>query len=268
MLQYTHLRWRHFQSVKESWGAGGKAAALGMVITAFLLLAGCAGGETYTMDEVDIAQGYLPTTCRVPHHPDSLKAVKIVEKEHHLALELEHSYETLVRNWSTTWLSQSAQRVERDRRVQSFALLWSLDLSIAALRSEGIEGLTKDLARSRIEARRKEYQDEVQIDVYRFVQSPATRGGTSDTWIGGPGRRVILRDDQGHEYRPKRVDNGRLIDANAYGYSTLYRRNILYFERTVDGRDILENVDRLQLVVQESFAGDYYFSWAFTHLSP
>ena len=241
-------------------------ASIGAVL---LLLSGCAGSGQFSADETRIAYGYLPSEAEVPSHPDSLKALSIVEKENRLDIQLDRSYEELTRDWSSTWVSQSAQRSFNTRQsYRSFATLWSLDLSIASLvAEEGISGLSKDLARERIAQRRQEHNQVLQIDLYRFVGSPRT-GGISSTLIGRPGSRVTLRDDQGNTYSPDRVRNGPPTEAFIAGDRTFYRRNIFYFNRNVDGRDIFEGVRELRLFINESPVGRYYFTWSFEAVSP
>lgn len=241
--------------------------AVGLVVFiaagAGLVAAGCGGGSAYTIDEARIARSYLSSEADVPGHPDSLAGVTIREEEHTINLDLDGSYERLMRDWSSTWISQSSGRAF-DARLpyKSFATLWSRDLSIAALAAEeGIEGLSKDLATERIEQREQEHRQSIQIDLYRFVGSPPTGGGISSTLVGRPGSRVVLRDDQGHEYRPEHIENTPPREATVVGERTIYRRNTFVFQRDVDGRDLLEDVEMLRLYINQSIGGRYYFTW-------
>jgi hypothetical protein len=52
------------------------------------------------------------------------------------------------------------------------------------------------------------------------------------------------------------------------GDRTYYRRNIFYFNRQVDGRDILDGVRQLRLYINGSPAGRYYFTWSFDEVLP
>lgn len=239
--------------------------ALASVALLVSLLAGCTGSNAFRVDPERVAYGYVSSEAEPPNHPDSLGALTIVEKENTIDLQLESSYEQLVRAWSSTWVSQSAQRTFDARQAyRSYATLWSLDLSIASLAAEeGIETLSKDLARERISQRRQSYRQTLQIDVYRFVGSPPTGGGISSTLVGAPGTTVTLRDGQGNVYRPDRVDNEPPREAILAGDRTFYRRNIFYFRRDRDGRDLLDDVHQLRLYINESPVGRYYFTWTF-----
>lgn len=249
---------------RNGWTVG--PGALSALLLLLLVAGGCAssGSSRYTADETRIAYGYLVSEVKAPSHPDTTSALSIVEKENKFEFELDRSYEELVRSWSSTWRSQSARRTfDAGRDFSSYATLWSLDLSLASLvPDEGVDGLSKALARKRIAQRRQEHRQVLQIDVYRFVGSPPG-GGIGSTIVGGPGDRVTLRDDQGNEYRPARVENAPPREAVLGGGRSIYRRNIFFFERQVEGRDILDGVQRLRLYVNDSVSGRYYFTWNF-----
>lgn len=253
---------RHARALRIGGCLGGALALL------IVLLAGCAGGSAYSADPTRIAYGYLPTDAEVPSHPDSLATVAIVEKENNIDIEFDRSYERLMRDWSATWISQSAGRTfDASRSYRTFAILWSLDLSIASLAAdEGVEGLSKDLAQERIDRRMEEHRQVLQIDLYRFVGSPPG-GGVSSTLVGRPGSRVVLRDGQGNTYRPSRVENEPPAEAVIAGERALYRRNIFFFQREQDERDILDGVEQLRLVINESTSARYYFTWTFDDAS-
>lgn len=230
-----------------------------------LLLSGCASsGGRFAADETRIAYSYVSSTAKVPSHPDSLEALSIVEKENRFDIQLDRSYERLMREWSATWVSQSARRTFDARQsYRTFATLWSLDLSLASLvAEEGVDGLSKDLAQKRIAQRRQEHQQVLQIDLYRFVGSPPFGRGINSTLVGGPGSQVSLRDGQGNRYRPDQVEHRPPSEALIAGTRTFYRRNTFYFRRDVDGRDILDGVRELRLYINQSPAGRYYFTWS------
>lgn len=247
----------------------GTAIGLGLVVLAAgFVAAGCAGGSQYTFDETSIARGHISVEAEAPSHPDSLGTVRVVEKEHQIDVQLDRSYEQLMRDWSSTWVSQSSYRTDDAGLLyQSFATLWSLDLSVASLvAEEGVEGLSKDLALKRIAERKQAHQQAIQIDLYRFLGSPPTGGGISSTLVGRPGGRVMLQDDEGREYRPDRVENSPPREATVAGQRTIYRRNTFVFRREVDGRDILDDVHTLRLYVNQSISGRYYFTWTWEDL--
>jgi hypothetical protein len=250
-------------SPRLALGIGGLVVLLGT-------LAACTSTGQFSADVERIAYGYIPSEAEPPSHPDSLEALALVEEDNKINFELDRSYERLMRDWSTTWVSQSARRTFDSRRsYRSFATLWSLDLSLAALAAEeGVNTLSKDLAQDRIARRRQEHQQTLQIDIYRFLGSPPTGGGISSTLVGAPSSFITLRDDQGNEYRPDDVYNDPAREAVITGDRTLYRRNILYFKREVDGRDILDGVRQLRLYINDSPAGRYYFTWSFDEVLP
>lgn len=234
-----------------------------VTVLVVLLLAGCAGGSRYAFDEAYVARSYLSPEADVPNHPDSLVRVAVQEKEYQVDFELDRSFEQLMRDWSATWISQSSGRASSTRLpYRSFATLWSRDLSIAALAAEeGVEGLSKDLALERIDQREKEYRQSIQIDLYRFVGSPPTGGGINSTLVGRPGSFIRLEDDQGRDYRPTQVENSPPRETTVAGEPVIYRRNTFIFPRQVDGRDLLDDVERLRLYINQSGGGRYYFTW-------
>jgi len=247
------------------------ALGIGGLLVLMGALAACTSTGQFSADVERIAYGYISSEAQPPSHPDSLEVLTLVDEENKINFELDRSYERLMRDWSSTWVSQSAQRTYNSRRsYRSFATLWSLDLSLAALAAEeGVNILSKDLAQERIAQRRQAYRQTLQIDLYRFIGSPPTgRDGIRSTLVGSPGSFITLRDDQGNEYRPDDVYNAPPREAVITGDRTLYRRNIFYFNREVDGRDILDGVRQLRLYISDSPAGRYYFTWSFDEVLP
>lgn len=245
-----------------AWRAtGGLALLLGILV----LLAGCAR-SAYEANHTNLAQGYLPSERTVPHHPDSLNHLDIIEQDQTFEFELDKSYESLWREWSSTLRAETG-RTQRARGLefQSFATLWSLDLSLAALEVElGIQGLSKDLARDYIEDRKRNQKEFLQIDVYSYADAEQS----SDTWLNTPGRRVTLRDDAGNEYRPDSTETSIPREAHGTGETAIYRRNSFIFNRVdEEGNDILKDVQTLRLRVQVTGNDNYYFSWSFDDLS-
>jgi hypothetical protein len=240
---------------------------MGVVALAFLFVGtGCSSGARYTADEERVAQGYLPTVARVSYHPDSVRQLHIVETEDQIQLKLEESFASIVRRWSSTWRGSGAGRLRNATSLRTFATLWSQELSLAVLQAErGINGLSKSLARQLIAERRAEYDSLIQIDVYRFVGSPETGGGLSQTWLERAGTRIVLRDGNDRSYRPTRIESSNLQDGfSARGSTVPFRRNFIYFKRVVDGRDILEDTDQLRLEVRGIGDGaGYHFRWFF-----
>ncbi len=228
------------------WLAGSCLAAV--------VLVGCGGGDTYSVDEGKIAQRFLPSERTVDHHPDSLKALSISEADGKIEFEVDRDFESLIEKWSS-----SVQNIGAGRNVRSrtYATFWSLELSLMSLQPEmGVLSLQKERARELLDERRNEYSETVHIEVYWFV------GRNMDGIITGPSARTELRVGE-DTYRPVQSDHGPLREAFVAGGETaLYRRNTLYFPRTVDGTDILANASAMKLRVRQTGGGGRHeFAW-------
>jgi len=202
----------------------------------------------------------MPPSREVDAHPDSVRHLRIQEKKQRLQFQLDRDYESLQEYWSSTFRITTAARSVS--QPLSFATLWSLELSLASLQAEmGVSTLTKDKAKEIIQERRASYQQELQIDVYWF-------SGFAGTSIAGPGAQVRLRDGEGNTYRPTRSDSSPLRDAFlAGGETALYRRNFFYFKRVVDGKDILKDINELQLIVTPTGAPEVRFEWTWEDIT-
>lgn len=219
-----------------------------------LLVSGCGGGDTYSVETGQVAQRFLPSVRTVDHHPDSVRVLTITEEEGTLQYQLEQNFASLTQKWSASF-----QRVGTGRSIRSktYATFWSLELSLVSLQPEtGLLSLQKERARELIEKRRKEYYDTIQIDVYWFVNE----GG--DGIITGPGTRTELQVGD-KRLRPLRSDHSPLREAFvADAGVALYRRNTIHFPRTVDGTDILENAAGMRLTVRRAGGGSReQFEW-------
>lgn len=218
------------------------------------IIGGCGGGSTYSYDEGGLAQQFLPTERTVAHHPDSLEALTVSEREDTYQFELENDYEALHRKWSSTYQEFGTGRSQNGR---SYATLWSLELSLASLQPEvGITSLTRDRAQKRLRARRQEYRNTIQVEVYWFEAE-------GDSRLAGPGTRVRLRVG-GEKYRPSNEDAGPLREGFLpdRGQTALYRRNTFYFSRIVDGRDILRGAEGVELQVDRGGGSRVRFAWS------
>lgn len=227
------------------WGVGS--------LFLFLVVGGCGGGNTYSFDEGRVAQRFLPTERSVDTHPDSLEALTIKEEEGKVQYELERDYESLIRKWSSSFQSVGAGR---SHRGMSYATFWSLEVSLASLQPEmGVLTLRKEKAYEMIERRKEEYSKTIQIDVYWF------EGGNA--LLTGPNARTELQVADS-TYRPEREEHSPLREAFLGGGGTaLYRRNTFYFSRIVDGRDILEDVQGMQLEIRRTGGGtSQRFAWS------
>ena len=219
-------------------------------------MAGCGGTDELASPRVsDLAERRLPGERRTEAHPDSLRRLSIVEDDNRVRFELTDSYQRMHELWSSKFQFTSARRTPI--RPLTYATLWSKELSLTALESElGVSTLPKEKAQARIKQARKEYREALQIDVYWFT-------GPDGTSITGPGARVRLHDGEGNDYEPIRETDSPLRDAFILGgNSVLYRRNIFHFQRQVDGRDILEDVDELRLRVDPTGAPTVEFRWS------
>lgn len=234
--------------------------SLSLVLLA-LFIGGCGGGSAYTLDPGTIAQRFLPTTRQVDHHPDSLRALSVQEEERRFRFVLDGTYESLHRKWSSTYQDLGAGR---SRRGRSYATFWSLELSLASLQPEmGFTSLSKERARKALEERRQEYKETLQFEVYWFE----TEG---NSLLAGPSARVQLRVDEEDTYQPSRETHSPLREAFLPGETrtALYRRNTFYFPRDVDGTDILEEAETLELVVSRpGMASRARFTWTWENAS-
>lgn len=233
----------------------------GSSLLALLLIAGCAGGDRYAAEATEIARVPLPDTREVPHAPDSLVHLTIVEKENHLEFKLERSYEQMLRAWS------AGPRGSFARNFHNFATLWSLELSLASLvPGRGIEKLSKDLTQKIIRRRKEDFQETIQIDVYRFDEPPY--GSIANLWLDNPGTTVYLEDAQGRRYEPVRIEtSNRPAEVFFAGHTALYGRSRIFFDRIVNGRDLLKDTRGLRLMVQAPYpttiADRRRFAWEF-----
>lgn len=216
----------------------------GLLCIFALLAAGCGGGDEYATEEGQLFERFLPTEREVPSHPDSLDDLAIRRADRRVKYDLARPYRLLVEKWSVDC---------RYRCGRSYATLWSLELSLAALQAErGILSLHEDRATSMIQRTRQAYADTLQIDVYWF------RG---DGKAAGPRYRAELhvRDST---YLPARRDYGPLRRAHVHaGRGVTYRRNRFFYPRVVGGIDILEEAGGIRLELYRVGLGKRRFVW-------
>jgi len=220
------------------------------------MLVGCSSSNPYAHEVGKLADRFIPAVRKVDSHPDSLQHLSIVETEDKLRFDLRRDYQDLHQYWSSRFeLSGTGRNVQQP---MSYATMWSKELSLAALQADrGITELDKNRALKIIERENQDYRQRLQIDVYWFSQP-------GETSIFGSGTQVQLRDGQGNIYRPTKKDHSPV--RNAYlggGEQALYRRNILIFERMVDGRDLLSGVQKLTLRLRPTNATtNVHFEWS------
>jgi hypothetical protein len=224
-----------------------------LALAVVLVLGGCGSSGGFYADPGEIAQRFIPTERQVDHHPDSLRALTVEEKENTYKIALENGYQSLLRSWSSSFQSMGAGRTMQS---PTYATLRSREIALASLQAEtGVGSLTKDRASELIAGKEEEYRRTLQIEVYWF-------GDSQRTAIAGPGTRVRLLVD-GQEYRPDSQDYGPIREALLTGASgtALYRLNVFNFSRIVDDQDILDGVNRIELAVRRSSL-DRRFAWS------
>jgi len=214
-----------------------------------LILGGCAGGDTYSVDKDLLFKRFLPTVRSISHHPDSVQALTIEASNDKVHYNMEHRFQSLIEKWSCT-----RRYNRRDSPPQSHATFWSLELSLASLQPEvGILSLPKEKAFDLIEQRKKKYFDTIQIDVYWFQGNGI---------IAGPETRVELQIADS-TYRPAQKDYGLLQVTYPEGGlgGVNYRRNTFHFPRVVDGTDLLAEAEGMRLLVRHIGYGKSEFVW-------
>lgn len=226
---------------------------LGLAAAA-LVVGGCGGGSTYSLDTGEIAGQYLPTERTVAYPPDSLGALSITKDEGTYEVELKTDYEDLHQRWSCTYQNIG---IGRSRSDLSYATLWSLELSLASLQPEvGITSLSQERAEKALRERRQQYKTSIQVDVYWFAAE-------GESLLTSPGTRVELQVE-GERYKPMEKTHSPLRDAIRLNTrrSSLYRRNTFYFPRIVDGADILKGADGVKLRIQRAGGSPLQFAWS------
>jgi len=229
------------------------ARLLGLFLLAAVIAVGCSGGGSgYYVDSGEIADRYLPPTRTVDAHPDTLDDVSLKEREDgRPKIEMESGYKSLLLKWTTSYEVLSGRR---PRQPLTYATFWSRELSLASLDAEsGASTLSGDQGWKLIEQREREYKSFIQIDVYWYGR---------DRIVAGPGTRVQLKDLDGNTYEATRDEYTPLRETSLRnGQRALYRRNTFYFERVVDGKDILEGTQGIRLEVNQTGSGERWFTW-------
>jgi len=224
-----------------------------LVLAGGLLLPGCAGGDSYSVDVSDIADRYLPSTREIDYPPDSLGGLSIERSDGRYQIELTEAYRTLHRRWSSSYQNLGSGR---SRRTRSYATFWSKELSLASLQSEtAFSTLTADRAEKLLKEQRQEYRTTLQFEIYWFESE-------GNSVLAGPGTRIEL--EIGDEiYRPARDDYGPLREAFLSGGGrALYRRNTFSFSRIVDSTDVLKGTEGMTLTVNPSgVSSRVRFAW-------
>lgn len=221
----------------------------GLFLALIVGLVGCGGGP-YAMEEGELAVRYLPTKRVVEHHPDSLRALKVVEQDGQVTFELDRSYRSIVEKWSV------GHRYPPLGPDPDYATFRSLELALASLQAEReILSLQPSRAQELIQKRRASYADTIKIDVYDF----------SGQQFGGPEHRAKLHIADSTYHPAKKVDTPRQKIYTPNGRFT-YRRYTNYFPRVVDGVDLLEKASGAHLEIQrhdyhDNADQDFIWEW-------
>jgi hypothetical protein len=224
---------------------------------AALLLAGCGSSESAFTDEEAISYRFLPQTQRVGH-PDSMRYVQLRDSGDR-AFTADTSLRALQTLWSAGAQCFTTRCAFRPEPFQTYATLRSKDYVVLRLNREwALTSISADSARSKIrEALNADYQPYVAFDLYLFGRNETlTRLRDLRPYT------ITLKDGQGNRYEPTRVQNPPPTAGVAFRDQQYARYNVntVYFDRVVDGRDILEEADRLQLTVRTQY-GQMEFDW-------
>lgn len=224
------------------------------LIIAGPLMSGCrtvGRGDPHNLELSDFYNMYLPLVRQVPH-PDSL-----VERDR-------ESMNQVRLRWSVNSHQRHGRREYAPGSYSSFATLWSRELALTTLD----RGITADLSpdlKERMEADQEErYRSGVIFDVHLFVPAVAPYD-PSHTSLHGGGASVDLEINDGAIYRASTIEVD-YVDRYEMGRQTLpvyHRLNRVYFDRYVDGVDILEDAEQLRLIVRvaRGISTELWFTW-------
>ena len=214
------------------------------VLTAFtLFLGGCAGSAGTNFRNYDGTRT-LPTT-RTILSPDSLHFVELVLSTDSVNVALAGSYAALMREWSAQVQSNGPFRPSP---FNTFATLQSKELTLARLeREERISSLSAERARKRVEEVLEKYSETIVFRIHLFIG--ADRVSTPYSPLQ---QRVVatLHVDGDRTYESVRTEKSSVEFENRGG-SGVYRFPILaYFDRHVNGRDLLTDSEKWTLSIR------------------
>ncbi|MFW5972861.1 MAG: hypothetical protein ACOCTG_02630 [Bacteroidota bacterium] len=226
-----------------------------ILILASIAVSACAllDNDRYApMGISDYYNMYLPILRTIPHPDSSMMGD-------------DPTLSDVRRAWSVNHVQRRGARDFSPGRFSSFATLWSHDLAQLTLRhGVGISDLSPDVQERMREEQESRYEGGVLFDVHVFV--PSTQGyDISDTSLRGAGVAVELVTNDGNRYTPSAIEVGIVeqhrMDAN--DVPVLHRLNRVYFDRYVDDRDILSDVESIRLVVRNSgrSTDELWFRW-------
>lgn len=238
------------------------ASSLLLILLVAVYLAGCGSSRYGSIDPGNIHPPFTQETL----HPDSMAHLQVVTKDGKIKLKSDRSLQGLRLLWSSSFWDKYGGGYFETVDYRTYATLRSLELSLAELKTRGVEGLSEELARKMIAERKETYQNYVVFDVHVFLDE-RYREAYGQSSLGEAGTSIALVDGQGHEYAPEKIAIGtpRRYFSNAIGApGAFHRRNTVYFKRNVDGRDILEDASSLELRVRTSVpSASLSFNWSF-----
>lgn len=236
---------------------GFAVAACGVLLIAVsAMVSGCGllRGADGRPGATEFYNRFLPTTRDIPH-PDTEDADAG-----------DMSMRDLRAQWSANHTHRYGPRDFAPSGFSSFATLWGRDLAIrSAERQLGVSDLSPDLRDRALSEQQERYEQTVAFDVHMFL--PATLAySVTETDLRLSGVSILLQDDERNQYRPVLVESG-LPEEHAMMTTqppVYYRANQVYFDRfDDDGRDILEGVESLRLVIRTSGVSpdEIWFIW-------
>jgi hypothetical protein len=224
---------------------------------AALLAAGCGSSEPAFTDEEAISYRFLPQTQNVAH-PDSMRYVQLQARGDR-AFTTDTSLRALQTLWSAGAQCFTTRCAFRPEPFQTYATLRSKEYVVLRLnREQALSSLPADSARSAIrQALNGDYRPHVAFDLYLFGRNETlTRLRNLRPYT------ITLKDGQGNRYEPTRVQNPPPNSGVAFRDQQYARYNVstIYFDRVVDGRDVLKDADRLELTIRTQY-GQMEFGW-------
>lgn len=224
-----------------------------------------AGGCSSTYRGIDPGD-VSPPFSRDTFHPDSVVHLDLSYENDGVDFNMDRSLRSLTSYWSSGYRDKYGGRYFETADYRTYATFRSLELSIAKLHELGVEDLSRDLAEEMVAKRKQEYANYIVFDVHVFIPE-AYPDAYAKTSLGEPGNRITLEDEQGRVYQPETIEvhmprrfHSNMMDTPG----AFYRLNTVYFKREIDGRDILENIDRMELWMRtaQPYAG-LFFTWNF-----
>lgn len=198
----------------------------------------------------------LPTTQTIPN-PDSLRYVEVVTRPDSVAIILKRSISSLTQEWSS---QVQPDPTFRPSPFNTFATLQGRELTLASLeRRQGISSLSPDQARKRIEETLDTYANTIAFQVDLFIDTNRISAPLSTLR-----QQVVatLRIDGQRTYSSVRSQQAS-VQLTSRGSEGVYHYPMtVYFQRNVDGRDLLTKSNRFELFVHPfSTTAELSFEW-------